>query len=109
MFLTARLDPPPGYLSPPTDIVGGLSTMRARAAANEYQSQYNFDADLFRLVFSANDGHFALQPCSTSLITWLADTALVSISSDGVQLPHIYTYGGSFMMYPPRSTAQQTD
>ncbi|KAJ6109035.1 hypothetical protein N7486_001269 [Penicillium sp. IBT 16267x] len=85
-------NPPPGYLSPPVEILGGLATIRNMSTANVYKSQYDFDMDLTRLILSANDGHFSLEPCSFGILVWQTETTLVSISSDGVQIPKLYTY-----------------
>lgn len=99
------LDPPPGYLSPPVDILGGLATIRNMSAANVYKSQYDFDIELFQLISSANDGHFAVFPCSMQLFLWQTDTALVSVSSDGVQIPKIYTFGGFILVQSTHESA----
>ncbi|RFU29719.1 hypothetical protein B7463_g6596, partial [Scytalidium lignicola] len=84
-------NPPAGYLSPATDIQGGLATIRSRAAAKQYKSQYDFDIDLYNLINTANDGHFALFPCSPTTINFGLQTSLVSVSSDGVAIPELYT------------------
>lgn len=97
-FLTCHPDPPAGYLSPPVDIEGGLAAIRSRAAANAYKNQYDFDVDVFKLIASANDGHFQLFGCSMNIMQFLIQTSLVSISTDGVSIPQIYTLCG----YLPR-------
>jgi hypothetical protein len=86
-------DPPPDYLAPSTDILGGLSTIRGKIAAKGYKSQFDFDLDVFELVSSANDGHFALAPCSLAIFQFATAQNLVSLSSDGVQVPQLYTLG----------------
>ncbi|PON24205.1 hypothetical protein TGAM01_v206893 [Trichoderma gamsii] len=83
-------NPPPGSLSATVDLVGGLSTIRSRAAANLYKSQYDFDRDLSQLISSANDGHLAISPCSFA-IGFGITTSLVSLSTDGVAMPRLYT------------------
>ncbi|KAL1967220.1 hypothetical protein VTN77DRAFT_3511 [Rasamsonia byssochlamydoides] len=85
-------DPPPGYLSPPTDLLGGLDLIRQKAAANQYPSQYEFDTELTQLINSANDGHLSISLCSTSVFGFLIDLPLVSVSTDGLALPELYTY-----------------
>ncbi|KAH8821445.1 hypothetical protein F5884DRAFT_87204 [Xylogone sp. PMI_703] len=90
--------PPPEYLGVPTDILGGLSTIRNKAAQNLYQSHYDFDTDLFNLVSSANDGHYAIQPCSLITILFSMAKPLVSVSSDGVSLPQIYTLDDGLLL-----------
>ncbi|KAL6886822.1 hypothetical protein GGI43DRAFT_418163 [Trichoderma evansii] len=83
-------NPPIGSLSSTVDLVGGIATIRARAAANLYKSQYDFDRDLFQLISSANDGHLAITPCSFT-IAFTHSTSLVSLSTDGVAIPRLYT------------------
>ncbi|PTB41168.1 hypothetical protein M441DRAFT_69586 [Trichoderma asperellum CBS 433.97] len=84
-------NPPVGSLSSTVDLVGGISTIRSRAVANQYKSQYDFDRDLFNLISSANDGHLAIVPCSFA-ITFKASNSLVSLSTDGVAIPRLYTF-----------------
>jgi hypothetical protein len=90
-FSYMLLDPPYGYLSPPTDLSGGLERIYQKAAADHFTSQYEFDNAFTQLVSSANDGHFYVQLCSTSIFVFEIRLPLVSISSDGLQLPQIYT------------------
>ncbi|KAK1255520.1 hypothetical protein MKX08_009515 [Trichoderma sp. CBMAI-0020] len=84
-------NPPIGAISATVDLVGGLSTIRQRAASNLYKSQYAFDQDLFSLISSANDGHLALLPCSFVFNFINLESSLASLSTDGVTLPKLYT------------------
>ncbi|KAL7904889.1 hypothetical protein GGI35DRAFT_462144 [Trichoderma velutinum] len=84
-------NPPKGSVSSTIDLFGGLANIRDRAAANLYQSQYDFDLDLTHLIGFANDGHLALTPCSFGAIAWLSPLSLVSLSTDGVSIPKLYT------------------
>lgn len=86
-------DPPIGSLSSSVDLLGGMSTIRQRAASNLYKSQYAFDQDINNLLNSANDGHLALIPCSFAIDFVNTDAALVSLSTDGVSLPKLHTLG----------------
>ncbi|KAL7949292.1 hypothetical protein V8C42DRAFT_310490 [Trichoderma barbatum] len=83
-------NPPKGALSATVDLFGGIHNIRDRAAANLYKSQYDFDLDLNHLLGFANDGHLNLQPCSF-VILFINPVSLVSLSSDGVSIPRIYT------------------
>ncbi|KAL7925941.1 hypothetical protein ACQKWADRAFT_281339 [Trichoderma austrokoningii] len=73
------------------DLLGGMSTIRQRAASNLYKSQYDFDQDINNLLNAAHDGHMALIPCSFAIDFSNTDAALVSLSTDGVSLPRLYT------------------
>ncbi|KAL6898394.1 hypothetical protein GGI43DRAFT_428555 [Trichoderma evansii] len=84
-------NPPVGSLSPTVDLLGGMSTIRSRAAANLYKSQYDFDLDLTNLLNSANDGHLFITPCSFSALKFTSSVILVSLSADGIAIPKVYT------------------
>lgn len=80
-------DPPSTYSSPATDILGGLD----KIAANDYDSQYEFDTDLSKLFSTANDGHFSIVPCTlTGFNFFRAGSGLASFSKDGLEKPDIY-------------------
>ncbi|PHH61483.1 hypothetical protein CDD81_330 [Ophiocordyceps australis] len=82
-------DPPKTYASEPADILGGLEKMGSK----EYKSQNDFDLDLVSLVASAHDGHFGVTPCTMSLFSFQRDhSGIVSVSSDGLSLPELYTF-----------------
>ncbi|KAL7933113.1 hypothetical protein V8C35DRAFT_304951 [Trichoderma chlorosporum] len=83
-------NPPKGSLSSTIDLFGGMSNIRDRASANLYSSQYDFDLDVSNLISFANDGHLAIQPCSF-VIAFINSVQLVSLSTDGVAIPKLYT------------------
>ncbi|KAJ5608192.1 hypothetical protein N7537_004811 [Penicillium hordei] len=85
-------NPPASYLSPPVDIWGGLDYLQQQAADNKFSNQFEFDTALSDLFISAKDGHLSLVPCSFMPFVFVSHESLVSISSDGLQLPKIYTY-----------------
>ncbi|KAJ5166173.1 Interphotoreceptor retinol-binding [Penicillium canariense] len=58
---------------------------------NEYSSQFEMDLDVSHLIKSAYDGHLAFQLCSQSIFNYEVDMPLVSISTDGLTLPEVYT------------------
>ncbi|PWY71795.1 hypothetical protein BO94DRAFT_608436 [Aspergillus sclerotioniger CBS 115572] len=91
-------DPPSGYLSPAVDILGGLDRIQAQAAQGAYSSQYEFDSNITSLLSSANDGHLWATLCSTSIFTFTLGLELVSISTDGIKLPQIYTVGDADLL-----------
>lgn len=89
-FSNPNSDPPVGSLSSTVDLLGGMSTIRSRAAANLYKSQYDFDLDVTHLLGSANDGHLGIAPCSFSAIQFDGSVDLVSLSTDGIAIPKVY-------------------
>ncbi|KAJ6148563.1 hypothetical protein N7497_010545 [Penicillium chrysogenum] len=86
-------NPPTSYLSPPVDIWGGLDYLQQQAADNKFGNQFEFDTALSDLFISAKDGHLSLIPCSYMPFAFVGHESLVSVSSDGLQLPQIYTFG----------------
>jgi len=80
-------NPPSAYLSPAVDIMAGLD----KIAGNDYDSQYEFDVDVYNLFSTANDGHFVITPCSATGFRFIrSGGSLVSISKDGLEAPSIY-------------------
>lgn len=78
-------NPPEGYENPPVDIVAGLEDIRNRASANEYSSQFDFEAAIASLLNSAMDGHLGFDgPTFTGAVAWRRDfaTVLVSVTLD---------------------------
>ncbi|OGE48578.1 hypothetical protein PENARI_c027G03066 [Penicillium arizonense] len=84
-------NPPSGYTMPSTDIMGGIDTILAKAKSNGFSSQFDMDFEVNSLIKSAHDGHLAFQLCSQSIFTYGIDLPLVSISTDGLALPQVYT------------------
>lgn len=87
------LDPPAQSKSSPVDLMGGLDRILKKTKQNEYNGQFEFDSELLKLISSANDGHLQIKPCSTTAFTFTHEEPLVSVSSDGLKLPEVYTLG----------------
>lgn len=75
---------------PPADILGGIDTIITKAKNNSYSSQFEMDLEVNRLIKSAHDGHLSFQLCSQSIFTYHVDMPLVSVSTDGLELPQVY-------------------
>jgi hypothetical protein len=88
-----------GAISSTVDLLGGMSNIRSRAASNLYNSQYDFDQDINNLLSSANDGHLGIAPCSF-VMPFLNPVPLVSLSTDGIAIPKLYTLGMSLIVFP---------
>lgn len=84
--------PPPGYLSPPTDLITGLRDIRLNVTNHLYAGQLQFDAALQRLFESAHDEHFAITLCTQGIISFFIDLPLVSVSTNGIEMPKIYSW-----------------
>ncbi|PYH98057.1 hypothetical protein BO71DRAFT_426396 [Aspergillus ellipticus CBS 707.79] len=80
-------------LSTGVDLWGQLQTIRQKASDNAYTSQFDSDWDLRHLISRAKDGHLTLNLCSQGTLHFEHGVPLLSISSDGLQIPEIYVYG----------------
>jgi hypothetical protein len=78
---------------PPTDILGGIDNILGKVKSNSYTSQFEMDLEITHLIKTAHDGHLVFQLCSQSIFTYQIDIPLVSISTDGLALPQVYTLG----------------
>jgi hypothetical protein len=91
-------NPPPTYFYPPLDIFGKLASVKTNLQNNVYANEYTFQEDLYQVFAPAHDGHYILYPDAlTKAFEWGRQRSLVSISSDGKQIPQIYVYGESFI------------
>ncbi|KAJ5772405.1 Interphotoreceptor retinol-binding [Penicillium odoratum] len=84
-------NPPSGYDMPSTDLLGGIDSILEKVDNGEYSSQFEMDLDVSSLISSAHDGHLAFQLCSQSIFSFQIDLPLISISSDGLSLPEVFT------------------
>jgi hypothetical protein len=88
-------NPPTSYLTPATDIFGGLDQLLEMAVREDFTSQYEFDSMVTELLASAQDGHLYVTPCTYSVFEFSIGFPLVSVSSDGLELPKIYAMSKS--------------
>ncbi|KAA8641734.1 uncharacterized protein ATNIH1004_010673 [Aspergillus tanneri] len=85
-------DPPSTYPIPGVDLMAGLDWILNKARNNEYSSQFEFDSDITKLILSVHDDHLDIYMCSTTVFQFTNNMALVSVSSDGIELPRVYTW-----------------
>lgn len=78
---------------PSTDILGGVDSILEKVHRNAYTNHFQMDLDLARLLDSAHDTHLSFHLCSQSIFTLAIDVPIVSISTDGLSLPQVYTLG----------------
>lgn len=78
---------------PSTDLLGGLDSILEKVNGNSYSSQFEMDLEVSRLIRSAHDGHLTFSLCSQSMFDYGVNFPLVSISTDGLSLPEVYTLG----------------
>lgn len=84
-------NPPAGYQKPAVDLIAGLGQIQDKVNAGSYQSQYDFEADFQRLLYSANDDHVGLTAGVLSSFSFANPYGLTSLSLDGIALPKVYT------------------
>jgi hypothetical protein len=88
-------NPPAEYTEQPVDLMGEMDSMKKQLAANGFDSEYDFQLELNKLFTRAYDNHLAWQPDILAGVMQFqrpSGTELVSVSSDGSQLPEIYAY-----------------
>lgn len=104
-------DPPSGYLFPAVDLFKGLSQISDNVKKQIYDStksldpalgwlltvdagEYDFQLDISALLLSARDGHLVwLGNVAFGIFKFKRQFDLVSVSSDGAELPQIYVAG----------------
>ncbi|KAJ5643302.1 uncharacterized protein N7484_005809 [Penicillium longicatenatum] len=91
-------DPPPGYQMPATDLIGTLDQIEKRAAGESYKNHWEFDTDVKNMIGSAYDGHLDVSTCPSSLMTYTNDVPLVSVSSNGMAIPKVYTFADARLL-----------
>ncbi|CAI6335867.1 unnamed protein product [Periconia digitata] len=89
-------DPPAEYaekVQGPVDIWGKLEEIKSNVESGKYTNEFAFGYDLYLLSQSTHDGHFVYVPDSVGgIFNWARTIPLVSVSSDGKELPKPYVY-----------------
>ena len=83
-------DPPQGYQQPAVDIFKGLAQIQQDIDRGAFANQYQFEATLQNLIYSAHDAHLQLAAGILDAFTFASPYSLISLSTDGVQIPKIY-------------------
>lgn len=84
--------PPADYPMPSTDLLGRLDDIQEHAAASKYTSHYEFEDAIQKTFASAHDGHLGIKLCTRSAFKggFVYGPPLVSVSSNGTEIPEIY-------------------
>lgn len=85
--------PPPSYQQPAIDLIGGLKKIQEDIDNAIFPNQYTFEAVLQNLIYSAHDAHLYLDAGILSAFSFASPYYIVSVSSDGQQLPKVYVKG----------------
>ena len=87
-------DPPSGYHLPGVDLLGGLDTISKNVTQGNYKNEYEFEIALYNLFNSAHDFHTNYFPdFFGNSFAFKTGVAIVSVSTDGQELPQLYFYG----------------
>jgi hypothetical protein len=88
-------NPLPSYPLPAVDIISGLESIRAAAATGNYSGEYDFEFDTWDLLLRSYDGHILYTPFLIGAFSISRNVELVSISTNGTDLPKVYMLGQS--------------
>lgn len=94
-------NPPQGYQQPAVDFAQGLENIRHNVTAGVFKNQYDFEATMQHLIYSAHDGHLNLNAGVLSAFTFASPVSLVAASLDGKEVPKIYFAGACKISYNP--------
>ncbi|KAL9118334.1 MAG: hypothetical protein Q9187_005121 [Circinaria calcarea] len=83
-------NPPASYQQQPVDFVGGLEYLQQQINTGVFQNQYEFEASLQSLVYSAHDGHLSLMAGVLAAFSFGSRHGISSVSIDGIQVPKVY-------------------
>lgn len=86
-------NPPASYQQPATDLVQGLEQISKSILDGEFHNQYEFEAALQTLIYSAHDAHLNLDAGLLSAFTFGSPYSIASVSLDGLQVPRVYITG----------------
>lgn len=82
--------PPQGYQQPPVDLIAGINAIQHDIDTNAFANEYQFEAAVQSLLFSAHDAHVSLNAGLLSPFYFGSSYGLKSVSIDGIQEPKVY-------------------
>ncbi|KAI9154940.1 Peptidase S41 family protein ustP [Paramyrothecium foliicola] len=88
--LTWLKDPPKSYQVPGVDVLARIDEIIEKIADDGYKSHYDFEMDVTSISRETHEGHFVLPTNLVGLFTWQLPDSIVSISSNGRDLPQVY-------------------
>ncbi|KAF3004450.1 hypothetical protein E8E14_002580 [Neopestalotiopsis sp. 37M] len=86
-------NPPTGYQQSPVDVEQILQRIIINVKSGIYQNQYDFEADVQRLVFAMHDGHVDLRSGIMAAFSFGTNAEIVSVSENTTGPPQIYLTG----------------
>ena len=83
-------DPPPSYQQPGIDVLASLDALDAQVQAGTFKTEYDFEVALQTIIYAIHDAHVSLSAGLLSIFTFGSPLRIVSVSSNGIELPKIY-------------------
>ena len=83
-------DPPPSYQQPRIDVLASLDALQAQVQAGAFKTEYDFEVALQTIIYAIHDAHVSLSAGLLSIFTFGSPLRIVSVSSNGIELPKIY-------------------
>lgn len=83
-------DPPPSYQQPGIDVLASLDALEAQVQAGAFKTEYDFEVALQTVIYAIHDAHVSLSAGILSIFTFGSPLRIVSVSSNGIELPKIY-------------------
>ncbi|KAL2291764.1 hypothetical protein FJTKL_11958 [Diaporthe vaccinii] len=112
--LTYLKNPPAEYQQPAVDLLAGLSELQNAVESGAFKNQYEFEVALQLLLVSAHDAHLYLNAGILAAFTFASPYDIVSLSTDGIELPKVYLAAdvynsNSFTSYQPSAVKSIND
>ena len=83
-------NPPPSYQQPSVDVLASLDALETQVQTGAFKTEYDFEVALQTVVYAIHDAHVSLSAGILSIFTFGSPLRIVSVSSNGIQLPKIY-------------------
>ena len=83
-------DPPPSYQQPAIDVLASLDALEGQVKAGTFTTEYDFEVALQTLIYATHDAHVSLSAGILSIFTFGSPLRIVSVSSNGIELPKIF-------------------
>ena len=72
------------------NLLGGHDQIKAKVNAKSYSNEYDFEVELQQLLLSTHDAHLELVYGILSVFYFGSPYGLVSVSSNGLELPKAF-------------------
>ncbi len=83
-------DPPPSYQQPSIDVLASLDALEGQVQAGAFKTEYDFEVALQTVIYALHDAHVSLSAGILSIFAFGSPLRIVSVSSNGIELPKIF-------------------